>query len=76
MTARLSDLLSDQRVRVLITAAQHAHTALTFDNCLAVQRKAAENLAFALEAFEVDVGGEQTSPKMKTVEDVNPPGGR
>jgi hypothetical protein len=73
MSARILDLLRDQRVRVLVTAAQHAHTALTFDNSLAAQRKAADNLAFALEAFEVDVGGETTSPRLRTIDDPNPP---
>jgi hypothetical protein len=67
------DLLRDQRVRVLVTAAQQAHKALTRELSLSAQRKAAENLAFALEAFEVDIGGEQTSPKLRTIDDLNPP---
>lgn len=53
MSAPLSDLLKDQRVRVLIAAAQAAHASLTFDTSARTQRKVAENLDFALRAFEV-----------------------
>jgi hypothetical protein len=60
----LASLLEDERVRVLVTAANHAHSALTLDISLGTQRKAAENLAFALTAFATEES--DTCPAVST----------
>lgn len=62
----LDTLLADPRVQVLLTAARHAHSAMTFDVSLGTQRRAAANLDFALQPFEHDEPRE-TLTNLKTV---------
>jgi hypothetical protein len=47
----IAELLSDERVRELVTQAMHAETALSFDISEKTKRRAVENLRKALEPF-------------------------
>lgn len=55
MRSRLTvaELLEDERVRMLVNTARHACTSLTFDVSAVTKRACAENLARALDAFDV-----------------------
>jgi hypothetical protein len=54
VSAQLARLLEDERVKVLLAAARHAHSALTCAVSQRTQHRCAENLDFALKAFESD----------------------
>lgn len=66
MSVPLETLLADDRVKLLINAARHAHAALTFDAALRAQRRAADNLELALDVFSDGEHEHDTLPCLPT----------